>query len=349
MTATTASDPCGVEYYFDCTAGDGGHDSTWQASPTYEDTGLSPDTQYTYHVQARDLSANHNTGGWSTSQSATTDSVAIPIPIPVGWWKLNEASGTTADDSAGTNNGTVSGALWSSGHLGNALSFDGVDDVVDIVTETGIANLPLADFTVTFWMNWNPNPEEWFDTILGKYGNNAGWQIYLSRSSQTLNFYMILDGSSMAYESAVSSIPANSWVHVACVYTASSKTAEIYIGGTEPGYAVQTPGSGNYKTDSGVRTQFGRADWSGQYFAGMLDDIRIYASGLTGPQIQVIMDSVPSPADFNGDGVVNAVDMEAMAQQWLATADPGTLQADIVVDGRVDLADFAKLAEDWLE
>jgi hypothetical protein len=71
MTATTASDPGGVEYYFDCIAG-GGYYSGWQDSPTYEDTGLQPETQYTYRVQARDKSENQNTTNWSGSRSATT-------------------------------------------------------------------------------------------------------------------------------------------------------------------------------------------------------------------------------------------------------------------------------------
>ncbi|MCX6581218.1 MAG: fibronectin type III domain-containing protein [Candidatus Aminicenantes bacterium] len=71
MTASTASDPSGVEYYFECTAG-GGHSSSWQSSATYQDTGLTPSTQYTYRVKARDTSANHNETGWSASQSATT-------------------------------------------------------------------------------------------------------------------------------------------------------------------------------------------------------------------------------------------------------------------------------------
>jgi hypothetical protein len=71
MDATPASDPSGVQYYFTCTAG-GGNDSGWQASPTYEDTGLSPDTTYTYTVKARDLSPNQNETAPSTAESATT-------------------------------------------------------------------------------------------------------------------------------------------------------------------------------------------------------------------------------------------------------------------------------------
>ncbi|MHC4865966.1 MAG: Calx-beta domain-containing protein [Planctomycetota bacterium] len=73
MTAATATDTSGVEYYFECTAG-GGNNSGWQDSTTYEDTGLSPSTQYTYRVQARDKSANQNATAWSGEASATTDS-----------------------------------------------------------------------------------------------------------------------------------------------------------------------------------------------------------------------------------------------------------------------------------
>ncbi|MFC2155665.1 hypothetical protein ACFLRB_04155 [Acidobacteriota bacterium] len=72
MTATTASDISGVEYYFECTAGSG-HDSGWQDSTTYEDSGLQPETQYTYRVKARDKSPNQNETAFSTTTSATTD------------------------------------------------------------------------------------------------------------------------------------------------------------------------------------------------------------------------------------------------------------------------------------
>jgi hypothetical protein len=72
MVATMASDVSGVEYYFTCTAG-GGNDSDWQDSTSYEDTGLTPDTLYTYTVTASDLSVNLNETTPSSELSATTD------------------------------------------------------------------------------------------------------------------------------------------------------------------------------------------------------------------------------------------------------------------------------------
>ena len=73
MTATTATDTSGVRYYFECTAG-GGNDSGWLDTPTYVDTGLTPDTLYTYRVKATDKAVPPNETGWSTEESATTPS-----------------------------------------------------------------------------------------------------------------------------------------------------------------------------------------------------------------------------------------------------------------------------------
>ncbi len=95
MTATTATDPCGVEYYFDCTAG-GGNSSSWQDSATYEDTGLDPDTQYTYKVKARDKSSNNNETGYSTTKSATTPDNTAPSPNPMTWSTEPYSTGSTS-------------------------------------------------------------------------------------------------------------------------------------------------------------------------------------------------------------------------------------------------------------
>lgn len=80
MTAVTASDPSGVEYYF-ANLTDPSHDSGWQLSPTYVDTGLNPGTMYTYRVMARDRSINANETGWSDPASATTVAWICTAPI----------------------------------------------------------------------------------------------------------------------------------------------------------------------------------------------------------------------------------------------------------------------------
>ena len=79
MTATTASDSSGVEYFFDETTGNpGGSDSGWQYSPTYVDTGLQPNTSYTYKVKARDMSTNNNETAPSVSVSVITPTATLP-------------------------------------------------------------------------------------------------------------------------------------------------------------------------------------------------------------------------------------------------------------------------------
>ncbi|WP_353415664.1 DUF6288 domain-containing protein, partial [Haloferula helveola] len=98
MTASTASDASGVEYYFDETSGNpGGTDSGWQDSATYIDTGLDPSTTYSYQVRARDKSSNNNETGVSSLESATTTVVdnMPPTPDPMTWVSVPAATSDT--------------------------------------------------------------------------------------------------------------------------------------------------------------------------------------------------------------------------------------------------------------
>ncbi|UCE99380.1 MAG: DUF362 domain-containing protein [Planctomycetota bacterium] len=99
MVATAASDPSGVEYYFEEMSGNpGGSDSGWQDTPAYTDTDLNAETQYTYQVKARDKSPNQNETAWSTAESATTlpPDTNAPSPNPMTWATLPYATGTSS-------------------------------------------------------------------------------------------------------------------------------------------------------------------------------------------------------------------------------------------------------------
>ena len=81
MEAAPASDPYEVEYYFsNTTVTDGSHDSGWQSSPSYIDSGLSEGVSYSYTVMARDKSANANSTDPSAAASATSAIVYLAPP-----------------------------------------------------------------------------------------------------------------------------------------------------------------------------------------------------------------------------------------------------------------------------
>jgi pectate lyase len=80
MTATTATDVSGVEYLFACTEG-AGHDSGWQDSPVYTDTGLANGVTYSYTVSARDKSPNKNQTGASAMASVTMPTYYCSKPL----------------------------------------------------------------------------------------------------------------------------------------------------------------------------------------------------------------------------------------------------------------------------
>jgi len=81
MTAAEAIDDSWVQYYFTNTAG-AGHDSGWQGSRVYEDTGLKANTDYAYTVKTRDYSPAQNTSAASGPSSARTNKKDTTSPFP---------------------------------------------------------------------------------------------------------------------------------------------------------------------------------------------------------------------------------------------------------------------------
>lgn len=108
MSATTATDASGVEYFFECTS-TGCADSGWQDSASYTDTGLQADTTYAYRVQARDKSVSQNATGFSSTESAPTLAACVASGVHVTaivvssenvgqGWKQGKAEVTVGDD-----------------------------------------------------------------------------------------------------------------------------------------------------------------------------------------------------------------------------------------------------------
>ncbi len=87
---------------------------------------------------------------------ATVFTVAVSTNVNSGdtgliaYWSFDEGSGGIAYDSAGSNHGTIYGASWVDGISGHALSFDGVDDYIEVPDSDSldIAN----EITIEAWI-----------------------------------------------------------------------------------------------------------------------------------------------------------------------------------------------------
>jgi len=99
MVSTTATDDTPpIKYYFDFyTGGAGGTDSDWQTSTTYLDSGLQPNTQYSYRVRAQDNVDPPNIGSYSSIVYVYTHANIPDIP------SVSNPTTTTLDVEVNTN------------------------------------------------------------------------------------------------------------------------------------------------------------------------------------------------------------------------------------------------------
>jgi predicted outer membrane repeat protein len=105
MTARTAFDGWGwpVQYYFQGIVGSS-HESGWQDSPTWQDTGLDPNV-YGYRVKAKDALGNETL--WSVIAYAGTGDVTPPTPEPA-WDYFNNGEPTAISPNSITMTSTIS-------------------------------------------------------------------------------------------------------------------------------------------------------------------------------------------------------------------------------------------------
>ena len=89
-----------------------------------------------------------------TVLSLPSDALAISTANQVADWTFDQSSGTTLTNNAGGGyNGTFSGTpTWTTGKIGNALSFNDTD-FVEIGNVTQVNNVPRV--TITGWMKRN--------------------------------------------------------------------------------------------------------------------------------------------------------------------------------------------------
>jgi hypothetical protein len=249
-------------------------------------SGLVSATQYHYRVRSRDAAGNLAVSGTFTF---TTAAATAPPPSgskrsrPVGHWKLNEAAGLSGADSSG--NGftglLANGPLWAAGALGAALSFDGIDDYVEIAHAAALNAYPM---TLVFWVRTTATG---LHGVVNKYVASAfdGYQVYVNGGSLCA-WYMrdrtnaVWDGTSCTLRTA--GVTDGAWHHVALAVDDAG--GRLYVDGDLRASQAWTGAPGAATTAASL--SFARYPGvAAPHLPGALDDVRLYSRALNADEI----------------------------------------------------------------
>lgn len=260
---------------------------------------LSPPFTYSWNTLAVTNGLHFITARARDAAGNTTMSAPVAFSTfnnrLVAAYSCNENSGSTLRDLSGySNNGTLAnGATWaSSGKFGAALLFDGSNDLVNI-NDANCLDLTTG-MTIEAWVY--PHNLVSFKTLLAKengtqqpaysFGaNNAS-----GSTAQQRPFAMINTGGTDKLVTGTEKLPLKQWTHIAATY--NGFFLRLYVNGNE---VSSTQASGAMPA-SGSMLRLGGSPALGQYFNGLLDEIRIYNRALTKQEIQTDM-AAPITAD----------------------------------------------------
>ena len=209
----------------------------------------------------------------------------------VGWWKLDDGSGSIAFDSSGNgNDGTLEGnPQWVEGQLGGALEGDGTGDYIRVPHSD---SLDISDaVTVALWVYGGIPP----DQVICKGSGGGAWVASYSfriddnaSYARQINFRGRVGTNADAINSA-SPIPQDEWTHIAITFDVSAQgnNQKIFINGQlDAESRSENPLSTNTDDLLIGADAYGTTRW---HWQGVLDDIRIYNQALPEGQIQSIM------------------------------------------------------------
>jgi chitodextrinase len=250
---------------------------TTPTGTTFSDVGLTPDTSYTYIVLATDAAGN--LGPYSNPAIVRTGHT---VPELVVAFSFNEGTGTVATDISGAgNHGQLTGAAWTlSGKFDGAISFNGAARV--IVSDNPSLHL-TSGLTLEAWVRPSNVSSGWRDVIY------KGNDIYYLEAT-TLNggvpaagVTLSQSGNSNTYGPSV--LPADTWSHLAQTYDGT--TVRLYVNGVQVASDIR-PGS---LVTSAYPLEIGGDSIFGQYFEGLIDEVRVYNVARTPAQIQSDMNT----------------------------------------------------------
>ncbi len=201
----------------------------------------------------------------------------------VAAWHFDEGTGSTVYDE--TNNdydGTINGAIWTTGKFGKALNFDGIDDYVNV---NNMVFNPNVDFTLKAWVKISSYTNKEY-TILSTAGDSLqegfAWHFDYWNPGKLI---IICNGQWKSM--STSSVTFDQWTYVA--FVVKSGLGTYYIDGLKAGTTsfdtiTATDQLFEIGADSGGSAEM-------DYFKGDIDEVTIFNHALTSKEIKSLYEN----------------------------------------------------------
>ena len=208
----------------------------------------------------------------------------------VGIWDFDDGAEETATDSSGNDNhGNISDPanMWKCADIdgkeytpsgkGCSLEFDG-NDYVEI---PDLGSKLINGFTYVAWVK----------TYVGNDGQQRGIvsqssaPFMVKASSGSLGVRMDFELAGVEWYCYSGEIPVNKWTYVVITWNKESETLTTYINGEVECDQENTPSGDELAPRSGP-FYIGKTHSTGQYFNGLIDEVRVYEQVLTSAQIR---------------------------------------------------------------
>ena len=271
---------------------------------------------YTLSARARDGAGNQAT---STLVSVTVSNTVNPVGL-VAAYGFEEGFGPQAMDVTGNgNNGAISEAVRVPGRSGGALQYDGINDYVS-VNDSSPLDLTTR-MTLEAWVKPTVAPSSWRNIVVKeRSGGSQAYQLAAGSSSSNRPANRVYASGATRTLYGGSQLAAGAWTHLAATYDGANQ--RLYVNGVQVSSRAQT---GSISTSSSP-LRIGGSPTLGQYFSGLIDEVRIYNRALSAGEIQVDMatpvsmpDTTP-PTDPTGITQTGATEV-SVSLSWTASTD----------------------------
>jgi len=218
--------------------------------------------------------------------NVTVSNVVNPPPPGglVAAYGFEEGSGgTTADASGNGLTGTIPNPGWTTaGKFGKALIFSSSD-----LTWVTVADAPAlqltSGMTLEAWVKPTQAVPQWPTVIMKERPGELTYALYANSDDDNPNADYTSGGQEVNLNGG-SHLPLNVWTHLAATFDGA--TLSLYVNGV---LVSSTPTTKLIDVTDGDLRIGGDKSWFGEFFPGVIDEVRIYSRPLSPQEIQTDM------------------------------------------------------------